>query len=94
MTTSRAAEDAEFVLKRDSLEAAGIQERRSPCIIFDLVIFDLVANSRWIVVDPTLIGHCNDVSFKIWAPCGDGLLKMGRECRDAASPRQGIADKR
>ena len=94
VTTRGAAEDAELVLKRDGLEPARIQEHGGPCIIFDLVVFDLKANNRRVIVGMALIGHRHDAGIKIWTRRRDRLLKMRRECRDPASARQGIPDER
>ena len=92
--TRDAAEDAKFMLQRDGLEPAGIQERRGPCIIFEFVILDLKANIRWVIIGMTFVGHRHDAGVHIWTRRGDRLLEMSRECRDSASARQGITDKR
>jgi hypothetical protein len=40
------------------------------------------------------VGHRHDAGIQIWTRRGDRLLEVGRECRDTASARQGISDKR
>ena len=87
-----AAEDAELVLQRHHVETAVIQEVGSAGIVLKPIVADLKTDGAWIVVAVTIVIHRDDGGFQIRFRCGDRLLQVRGEGRDAAVARQRVAD--
>jgi hypothetical protein len=92
VTAGVAAENAEFMLKRNNLEPAVVQELCRTNIVLRLIVVDLKSNRRRIVIGLAVVGHRDDDRLQIRPRRSDSLLKVGRERGYATPARQRIAD--
>ncbi len=94
LTSGFAAENAEFMLQGNRLEAAAVEVLGRPHIIIGPIVVDLDTDRGRIIIDLAVIGHRHDHGFQI-APRGlNGALQIGGKGRDAAAAGQRVSDER
>ena len=59
------AENSEFMLQADDVEAAGVQERCGMDIVFNGVVLDLQRHRGGVIVGLSVVVHGNNADFKI-----------------------------
>ena len=92
MTTRFATEDTEFMLERDEVYVAGIQELGGLDIVFDVFLVDLESRDRRLIVFLSWLVHGDDPGVEIGTSKGHCLVQIVGEGRDAALAGQVIAD--
>ncbi|MGY4462654.1 hypothetical protein ACVWYI_006614 [Bradyrhizobium sp. LB13.1] len=92
LTSGFAAENAEFMLQRNGLEAAAVQISGRTDIIILPVVVDLQAHGGRIIIDLAVIGHRDDDGFQIAPGRRNGALQVGGESRNAAAAGKRIPD--
>jgi hypothetical protein len=81
-------------LKRYSVESFAVEKLRRPDIIIELVVLNLEAHCRGIVIGMARVRHGNDAGLEIRPSHRDRLMKIMGKCRYAAATRKMIADER
>jgi hypothetical protein len=61
-------------------------------VLRQVLVVDLQSNNRRIIVGMTMIGHCHDAGFHIFARLGNSLLQVRRKSGDSAAAWQRVAN--
>ena len=86
------AKNPVLMLNVHHIDLRGVQEFCGTGVVINPLFADLEAHALRILVGLIRIGHCDDRGFQTGTSCGDGLMKIVGECRDAAAAWKLISD--
>jgi len=87
------AEYSELVLQADEVETLPIYEFGRVAILIRIVLVDPEANRGRVVMDASGVAHDDNGGFGNSGRGPERQFKVSRECRYAATARQGVTDK-
>src|SRR5690242_11130330 len=82
------------MLKRNGVKPRLIKDISRSYVIFDNLIPNLETDGRGIVIGAAVIGHRDDIGLKVGLRYRERTMQVVGECRNSATARKIVSDKR
>jgi hypothetical protein len=92
MAAGFTAENAEFMLQGHRIELACVQHSSRIDIVLNVIVLDLYAYGRRVVVRVPLVRHRDDTGLDIRPEVRNRVFQISGKGRDAAPSRERVAD--